>query len=178
MPLVRPQPAEGGWWTVVDDKRDDNFVLETTSGISKLSNILLGSASGYRILLRGSNHEIARAVDKDQALSDWDWVQRRYAEEVKLVGSTKFSDHHLLALFEALWEQQHPELAPDKVAFRAFLLPKTQPVFNIITGIRKHLLIVMMLLPERTNINCRAKNLRSHAPNFLRVSGLVFSFQG
>ncbi len=116
MPPIAPKLAEGGWWNVIDDKRDDYFALEIQSGISKFFFSSASTSSNsctYRLLLRGSNYEIARTSDKEQALRDWEWAQKKYEEEVQLVGATKLSDHHLLALFEALWEQEHPELFPS-----------------------------------------------------------------
>lgn len=104
MPLCCPKPAEGSFWSVVDDKKDDNFALEVQGGITSLFT----GACCYRIILRQHMIEIARADSKDAALKDWEVVQKLYQDEMVLVGSTKFSDRHLLDLFEALWERDHP----------------------------------------------------------------------
>lgn len=126
MPLCAPRPAGRGTWSCVDEKRDENFVLEerSSSGITSLFGTGGDKANAegkYRILLLPSMVEIARADTKEDALADWERVQDVLAEEIRAVGSTKFSDHHLLALFEALWEQEHPS-ADSKVCsfFRAF----------------------------------------------------------
>jgi hypothetical protein len=114
MPPIRPKPAEGGWWATVDDRKDRNFALEVVSfGLFKVITGNSGSPS-FRLILCGSNYEIARARTKEEALLDWEWAQAKYEEEVHLVGSTKFSDHHFLALFEAHWQHDHPEDAPQE----------------------------------------------------------------
>jgi hypothetical protein len=124
MPPIRPKPAEGGWWAVVQDLKDGNFALETISfGLFK---VITGTNSSppFRIILCGSNYEIARAWTKEEALQDWGWAQAKYEEEVHLVGSTKFSDHHFLALFEALWQHDHPEDAPQDTKKEAVFCPE------------------------------------------------------
>src|SRR5690348_13711231 len=100
MPLCLPRPAVRGFsWSCVDDKRDENFVLEVQSGgISSLfgaggdkgpSAEKGGLGGRYRIVLLRSMMEIARADTKEDALVDWSRVQDVLAEEIKLVGSTK-----------------------------------------------------------------------------------------
>lgn len=123
MPPIRPKPAEGGWWATVQDLKDANFALETVSfGLFKV--ITGSSGPPFRLLLCGSNYEIVRAWTKEEALADWAWAQTKYEEEVHLVGSTKFSDHHFLALFEAHWQHDHPEDAPVETKRGAVFCPE------------------------------------------------------
>jgi hypothetical protein len=107
----------------VQDRKDGNFALETISfGLFKaLTGV---NSPPFRLILCGSNYEIARAWTREEALRDWDWAQAKYEEEVHLVGSTKFSDHHFLALFEALWQHDHPEDAPQDAKKEVVFCPE------------------------------------------------------
>jgi len=109
MPLCAPRPAVGSFWRAVDEYADENFSLETQTGLSTLFS---GGTTPFRIVLVQSMIEIARADNKEEALRDWKEVHSIYEAEIKLVGSTKFSAHHLLAVFEALWEQRFVESSP------------------------------------------------------------------
>eukprot|EP00005_Dracoamoeba_jomungandri_P000758 CAMPEP_0174256474 /NCGR_PEP_ID=MMETSP0439-20130205/5696_1 /TAXON_ID=0 /ORGANISM="Stereomyxa ramosa, Strain Chinc5" /LENGTH=1331 /DNA_ID=CAMNT_0015339093 /DNA_START=87 /DNA_END=4078 /DNA_ORIENTATION=+ len=109
MPFCKPKPAVGSFWIVVGDAKDENFALEEQSSLTKVTSLFRGAA--YRLILRQCMVEIANANTREDALKDWHTAIRIYNQEVEQVGSTKFSDHHLLALFEALWEAEHPEHA-------------------------------------------------------------------
>lgn len=110
MPLCSPRPAVGGFWREVEDYADENFALEMQAGLSTL----FSGATTYRIVLVQSMIEVARADSKEEAIRDWKEVHSIYEAEIKLVGSTKFSAHHLLAVFEALWEQRFAEASPAR----------------------------------------------------------------
>ncbi|KAL6076828.1 Phosphatidylinositol 4-phosphate 5-kinase 1 [Balamuthia mandrillaris] len=131
--------------------------LSSASGGSNNGGVTSGSSSPlkqgtFRLTLRKSSHVIALAGDRGEALQDWEDVQRLYRKQVEQVGSTRFSDHHLLALFEALWEQEHGH--EEQQGKAASLSEASKGLFQALMEGNKHVISKLLSLHGPSLLNC------------------------